>query len=55
VPKKVGTQEWWNLTMLAVAGEVLAESMKRLASATADEMPALETEAKAQIKRMVAC
>jgi hypothetical protein len=43
------------VTMLAVAGEALADLVKRLASAAADEMPALEAEAKAQIKRMVAC
>jgi hypothetical protein len=42
------------VTVLAAAGEVLTDLVKRLASATADEMQALEAEAKAQIKRMVA-
>jgi hypothetical protein len=43
------------VTMLAVAGEVLADLVKRFASATTDVMPALEADAIAEIKRMVAC
>jgi hypothetical protein len=43
------------ITMLAVVGEVLAALAVSMTSATADEVPALATEAKTLVARMVAC
>jgi hypothetical protein len=44
-----------SVTLLAVAGKVLAGLVGRLASATADEIPALTAAAKTALERLVKC
>jgi hypothetical protein len=44
-----------SITLLVVAGEILAGLVGRLASATADEIPALTANAKTAMERLVKC
>jgi hypothetical protein len=44
-----------SVTLLAVAGEILAGLVGRLASATADEIPALAADAKTAMEQLVKC